>query len=183
VLKPATTEFFYANTYRLTSACKLCILKKQKQYREANRENIIQKAKKYREANREEVNRINREWRILNPERIRELKRKAASKQRTLNPEKYREMERKKASKRRALKLGNEHSPYSEAEVLVTYGTACHICGVPIDLDAPRRAGVDGWSDGLHIDHLQPLTKGGSDTLENVRPTHGVCNLSKGNKY
>jgi len=31
----------------------------------------------------------------------------------------------------------------------------------------------------LHIDHLVPLAKGGSDTLENVRPAHGICNLRK----
>jgi len=32
---------------------------------------------------------------------------------------------------------------------------------------------------GLHIDHVMPLSKGGPDTLENVRPAHGSCNVKK----
>jgi 5-methylcytosine-specific restriction endonuclease McrA len=31
----------------------------------------------------------------------------------------------------------------------------------------------------LHIDHVYPLSKGGLDTLENVRPSHGKCNIVK----
>jgi 5-methylcytosine-specific restriction endonuclease McrA len=34
----------------------------------------------------------------------------------------------------------------------------------------------------LHIDHVIPISKGGTDTLDNVRPSHAKCNLSKGNK-
>lgn len=49
-------------------------------------------------------------------------------------------------------------------------------------LDAPRKVGVNNWELGFHVDHLVPLSKGGSDTLENVRPTHAVCNLRKNAK-
>ena len=59
------------------------------------------------------------------------------------------------------------------------YGSDCHICLNPIDLLAPRQPGIKGWEYGLHIDHVIPLSKGGPDTLGNVRPAHGSCNVKK----
>lgn len=72
---------------------------------------------------------------------------------------------------------------YSANTVLATYGTDCHLCGGAINLDAPRTPGEKGWEKSLHIDHVIPLSKGGDDTLENVRPSHGKCNIRKHNKY
>lgn len=51
---------------------------------------------------------------------------------------------------------------------------ACHICGEAIDYSLPHldpRAFV--------IDHVVPLAKGGSDSLENVRAAHRGCNSKK----
>ena len=94
-----------------------------------------------------------------------------------LNPHKTREG----ARRRRARVRNVETRPYSEAEVLEKYGLLCHICGVTIDVDAPRKQGEgDAWHMGLHIDHVVPISKGGSDTLDNVRPAHAICNLRKG---
>jgi 5-methylcytosine-specific restriction endonuclease McrA len=49
-------------------------------------------------------------------------------------------------------------------------------------MKASRKVGSKNWEKSLHIDHLIPISKGGSDTLENVRPTHALCNLKKGNR-
>jgi 5-methylcytosine-specific restriction endonuclease McrA len=65
------------------------------------------------------------------------------------------------------------------AEVIRLYGENCHICFEQIDMKAPRKAGVTGWERGLQLDHVIPLSKGGPDTLENVKPSHGICNLKK----
>lgn len=89
-----------------------------------------------------------------------------------LNPESKRRSEAKRRS------VYNER--YSEKEVLSRYGSDCNICGLPINLDANRSPGKIGWEYSLHIDHLIPVSKGGTDTLENVRPTHGICNVKKG---
>ena len=178
-IKPATLEFFFKKsgnkTYGLKSHCKPCCLK----YYEANREKHLERVKQYQKANREEVLKYKKQYREANREELnRELRERRA-----LNPEKFRESARKTNHKRRALKLSNGHSPYTEAEVLVAYGTACHICGLEIDFNASRQCGVEGWENGLHIDHVQPISKGGPDTLENVRPAHGVCNVKKAAKY
>lgn len=109
-----------------------------------------------------------------------------ATYQRYLN---YEELERKKdiarkgGHTRRLRILENGSSYYSVIQVLTTYGKNCHICNHPIDLKASRRVGIGDWLLGLHIDHLIPIAKGGPDTLENVRPSHAICNLKKGVKF
>lgn len=75
-----------------------------------------------------------------------------------------------------------ERDFFSVNTVLQTYGTDCHLCGYPIDLNAPRLAGRPGWELSLHIDHVVPMSKGGHDALENVRPAHGKCNVVKSNR-
>lgn len=42
-----------------------------------------------------------------------------------------------------------------------------------------RRCGEPGWEDGLHLDHVVPLSKGGPDLITNVKPSHARCNLAK----
>ena len=84
--------------------------------------------------------------------------------------------------RRRARVRNNEVEVYSTQQVLDIYGITCHLCSEEIDLQANRKAGAEGWERGLHIDHVIPIAVGGSDTLDNVKPSHALCNLSKGTK-
>lgn len=95
------------------------------------------------------------------------------------NPDKYKEHNRTKEHRRRARKFENGTEPYTEQMVMEAYGTNCHICNEPIDLEAARRVGYEGWERGLQLDHVVPLSKGGDDRIENLRPAHGLCNLRK----
>lgn len=128
----------------------------QKKYDDSHVEARRLKSKRWREKNLEHVTAYRQSWWKSNPD-----------KQRTYN------------HRRRAHRLGNGHEPYTEAEILELYGTNCYLCGEPIDLKASRKVGSKGWKRSLHIDHLIPLSKGGPDTLVNVRPTHGICNSLK----
>lgn len=47
-------------------------------------------------------------------------------------------------------------------------GGVCHLCGLPADIRA--------W----HLDHVLPLSQGGTHTWDNVAVSHPACNLSKG---
>lgn len=98
---------------------------------------------------------------------------------RVANPEAHRRAERR----RNARKRNNGVAKYTEQQVLDLHGTDCHICKLPIDFNAPRLPGKHGWELGFHIDHLIPISKGGPDTLQNVKPAHGRCNISKGSKH
>ena len=127
-----------------------------------------------RRANAEQNKLYFRAYRKDNKEKF--IQYRATAKQR--NPSRKAEHQRK----RQALLSGNTHTPYTDAEVVAYYGIDCHLCNLPIDLDAPRKAGDGEWQLGLHIDHLIPVSKGGADSLENVRPSHAFCNLSKKDK-
>lgn len=98
------------------------------------------------------------------------------------NPEKARYIWRQVASKRKSNIKGNGWEPYTEEQMLSKYGSICYLCNEEIDLQAPRKSGAPGWKRSLWKEHVIPVSKGGPDTLDNVRPSHGLCNLNKSNK-
>lgn len=140
----------------LSNWCKFCQRSYYKQYRLANKQSLNEKTKAWRKENPEAANKINQRWIDKNRSSWRAYKRQSQRKRRALKSE-----------------------PYKEQQVLSTFGNICYLCGKEIDLNAPRQAGRIGWQMGLQIDHVVPLSKGGVDTLENVRPAHGLCNIKK----
>ena len=146
-------------------------VEKKRQYREKNKEHISKVKKAYRESNKKAIKKYAIEYQQKNAEKI--AARKSAYKK--ANPEKIVEI----SNRRRARKLNALTDNHTVKDVISAYGKNCHICGIEIDLDAPRSTKFTGWKNGLHIDHLIPLSKGGSDLLENVRPSHAICNMKK----
>jgi 5-methylcytosine-specific restriction endonuclease McrA len=70
--------------------------------------------------------------------------------------------------------IARERKVFSAQErrnIIKTYGSVCYLCQREINLRTL-------W----HIDHVVPFSKGGSDDMENLRPTHKVCNELKGSK-
>jgi 5-methylcytosine-specific restriction endonuclease McrA len=61
--------------------------------------------------------------------------------------------------------------------VIESYGSNCHICELPIDMTLPRTS-----KQGLTIDHVIPLSRGGADEIENLRPAHWICNNRKSDR-
>jgi 5-methylcytosine-specific restriction endonuclease McrA len=145
-----------------------------KNYRNANAEEYKSKKRAYYHANKDKVYEKIKAYQQANKEKVREWKKEYAKR----NPE----VRRKAKRKRRAKEQSVLSEPYTTEEVLALYGTDCFICSKPINLDAPRQCGKPGWRHALHIDHLIPISRGGSDTLDNVRPTHGECNIHKSMK-
>jgi 5-methylcytosine-specific restriction endonuclease McrA len=81
---------------------------------------------------------------------------------RSLPPDKRHEL----THKRRAKAYGVEHKAYSRTEILARWRHRCAYCN-----------GV-----ATHLDHVQPLSKGGADEESNIVPACAPCNLSKGAK-
>lgn len=119
------------------------------------------------------------QWLIKHPKELGDFQRLFNKKQ----LEYRKQVARRSGDIRRLRILENGYEYYSLTQVLVRYGKNCHICLTPINLKASRRVGIGDWVLGLHIDHFIPISKGGPDTLENVRPSHAICNLKKGSSY
>lgn len=64
---------------------------------------------------------------------------------------------------------------YSDREIFVRDNWICHLCQKPIDQQLSRTDPM-----GATIDHLLPLSRGGDDSLENVKAAHWSCNRAKG---
>jgi 5-methylcytosine-specific restriction endonuclease McrA len=87
---------------------------------------------------------------------------------------------RKLVRKHRAKKAGVYNEEWTEEELTEKYGTNCYLCHGPIDYDAPRKGPGSDFSSWP--DHVIPTSRGGENTLRNVRPCHKKCNISKQNK-
>jgi len=56
-------------------------------------------------------------------------------------------------------------------------GAVCYLCDEVIDLTIPRNQPL-----GATVDHVMPRSRGGHDTLDNVKLAHWICNLRKSDK-
>jgi hypothetical protein len=65
----------------------------------------------------------------------------------------------------------------SKLEVVERWGNRCHLCEKKIDLALsgknPR---------GFTFDHVIPVSMGGTNDAENIRPAHWICNTRRGNR-
>lgn len=127
-----------------------------------------------RMANPERHRAIEKAWRDNNLAKARDNERRY----RQRYPEKQRVRERLK----RAVRQNAITASYTTKDVLDLWGTDCHICGLSIDMRLTRQCGEPGWEGGLHLDHVTPLAKGGTDLISNVKPSHARCNLDKSDK-
>ena len=127
----------------------------------------------WRENNKDRARETNQKWYANNAERVCENSRKWYKENRERkgetqrlwrkeNPEKYRAI----VCRRRARTAGGGGS-HTEGEWLVvcaSYGNRCLCCGV---------------GGKMTVDHVVPLSRGGSDSIGNLQPLCMTCNLKK----
>lgn len=87
------------------------------------------------------------------------------------NRDKIRTNDAYQRSKRRAAKRSGPHEHIDPTEIGRRDQWRCHLCGRRV-----RRA-------DFTLDHLIPLSKGGTHTRDNVATAHRRCNSSKGNRF
>jgi 5-methylcytosine-specific restriction endonuclease McrA len=75
--------------------------------------------------------------------------------------------------KRRAIYA--EGDQINHLVLFMMHGWICWLCREPID---PKVRKPSIWA--ATVDHIVPLSKGGTHTWDNVAPAHAVCNFSKG---
>lgn len=174
-LKPCGTQAAYRrhlfNKERPCDLCKLARKEWAKAHYQKNKKEINAKNKEYYQANKEQIQEYLKQYNLDNNEELTARKREYYQENKDAH---HVAMRRREIAKR-----GTRVEIYTKQDVLDKWGTACHICKEEIDLTAPRTPGKEGWKRGLHLDHVVPVSKGGTDTLDNVKPAHALCNLSK----
>lgn len=72
-------------------------------------------------------------------------------------------------------KIYSDGDEISSLVLFELYGWTCYICKHQID----RRKRLPDWGAGT-IEHLIPISKGGTHTWDNCVPAHARCNFNKG---
>lgn len=163
-------------------------------YRAKNRERILATMQKWRDEHRDEYNEYCRTWAAKNPEKKRifthnwsvthrDNKNRSARKWAASHPIERRERllkwTRKNpdkvqvyGSKRRALKRdsGGYHTAADVAKLFDLQGGKCAACKCKVENTGKLR---------YHVDHVQPLARGGSDGAENLQLLCKSCNCRK----
>lgn len=67
--------------------------------------------------------------------------------------------------------------PIDRTALIRERGDKCHLCGKRIDL---RLSGLHPM--GLNIEHLVPVSDGGTNDLDNLHIAHRKCNVMRGNQ-
>lgn len=154
----------------------------------ANKERLQPIRRLYYDNNYDYLRLKNIEWEKKNPDKVKAKQekyratekgivkgRRSASNYRKSHPEITRIRAKISKHKRRAKMLLAESSLKSN-EVLDLYREMegrCGYCGIPVSLL------VEG---DVHLDHMNPLSRGGSDTIDNVIISCADCNLAKHDK-
>lgn len=82
--------------------------------------------------------------------------------------DKFRHARRVRNVRLRSARQGdNHHSQKEWRDLLALFNGQCAACGS---------------SSNIHRDHVMPLSKGGSDSIDNIQPLCRRCNLTKGSK-
>lgn len=130
-----------------------------------NPERTSEKMREYRQAHKDRLPGVERAWRRRNQERVAQN----VTKWQKANWEKVRCYKAKNRAARLAAPTDN-HTPAQLREHLATFNGHCAYC---------LKAIPEG---DLHIDHIEPLARGGAHALENLVPTCSKCNLAKHSK-
>jgi 5-methylcytosine-specific restriction endonuclease McrA len=148
----------------------------RKQHRAQNIDSIKEYLKNYRAANVEKANAYAAKYRAENAERMKQWRVENAAYLARLdreyhkaNPEKI----RAKARRRRVMERSAEGShTIAEWRALVKrFHGRCVCCRKFFGLK------------NLSEDHVRPLSRGGSDYIENIQPLCVPCNCAKGNRH
>lgn len=164
---------------------------KAKAYYEANREKCIADRKAWAERNRERVRQNQKRWRDANKERAKEIRRKWAE----ANPDQVREINQRyyqnnKERISRQAKLWRQANPEKWALILKANrhkrearkrGLPCfHVINKDLRRLLSSPCAVPGCKrSDIQIDHVVPISRGGSHGIGNLQPLCGSHNAAK----
>lgn len=159
------------------------ILEERKEYYQENCEDIKVRVKEYGRSNREKCTERDRAWKKNNRERYLERSRKDAKKWRESNPDKFKKVHKKwrarnKAivnfwNKRRQIRKRGAMGSHTLEEWNELKKQCNYICFICNKVEPQIK---------LTEDHIIPLSRKGTDYIENIQPLCRSCNSKKGVK-
>jgi len=190
-VKEISCFYYHTSLHRYRSQCKDCLKNEDKQRYRENKENINKRHKKYYENNKESLAEATKRYIKNNIERVKEYHQKYYANNKALMNEKSKEWYRKNIelrtrqisewhknnpltpeksrtynNRRRCRKINAEGSfTVKEWKDLCNkYGNKCLNCGI---------------NGTMTIDHIVPLSKGGTNWISNIQPLCRSCNAKK----
>lgn len=189
---PLSSEYWHRDSkakYGLRTFCKPCAKVRNKEYRERDLESYNEKQRKryrrdidkrraYNAANAERIATYKREWRKANPDKVKKHKRDSAKRHpeshnkrnkryRDNHPEKMRQKSRTQWARRKTTE-----GKYTQKEIDRLYEEQhgyCAYCGIRL-------------FDRFHVDHVVPISRGGTNHYDNLLLACPHCNQSKNDK-
>lgn len=131
-------------------------------WRQANREYVREKSRVWYQANKKSSRRRSSAWAKRNPDHVR---RRVAAWRRA-NPNKVKQYAHNRRT--RLAKNGGTFTSEEWIALCSKYDNKCLCCGHD-DVE-------------LTVDHVIPISKGGSNSIDNLQPLCGPCNSGKGAK-
>jgi len=171
-------------TKNLYQVNKTKVLNRNKQYRELNKEKIKCQKRQYRSDNSESIAQKKKQYRQNNVESLIEYFKQYRNKNKEIiatRTKKWREspngvaVKRAHSQFRRAVKKSSGGS-YSGADIIKLIELQSGVCPYC------KSNLLSSNKNNYHIDHIEPLSKGGSNDISNIQLLCPKCNLSKGNK-
>lgn len=153
--------------------CKECKSKRDAKYRKEHAEYYKNYLKEYNQLNKDQIYEKKKQYIANN--KLAHLKRQHAWYEKNKDSIKHRTSQYKKDhpeqyqmynNRRLALKKTATVELFTMQDIIFKYGNKCFYCEGKFE----------------EIDHYIPLSKSGSHTLDNVRPSCEHCNLTKSNK-
>lgn len=179
------------NADGFSGACRVCVKSRARVWYRANREHANTQNQAWREAHPEEMQAYRRAWADRHPDRVIASKERLREWNRTYqrrwyeqnrevtiartaawgatHPEQARATKRIIVARRRARQLGSagRHTLSEWRTLCDQYDHRCLVCGERLPLTE---------------DHVIPLSKGGSDGIDNIQPLCLPCNQRKGTR-
>lgn len=170
---PITKEFFAVQKKTksgLSTECRNCLRIRDKEYKQKNKAKLYKKSREYRKNNPDWLKQVKKNYYQRNRQTIIEKSRRY----RAEKPNYWVITKEKTAQKnrRRRAFLQNANGSHSAKDIETLQflqKRRCYYCSIKI-------------SKKYHIDHIVPLSRGGSDDISNLCIACVSCNLQKGTK-
>ena len=162
----------------LRSRCKMCELEKAAKYRESKRELLACKQRAYYDKSGDIQRKASNNWKSKNKEHVSNYMSKWHKSNRDNRLEYHKQYSKdnpesviERSRKRRAIiySLDEHFTEKQFIEKFNSMGNKCYYCDIELSEKIVTR------------DHYIPITKGGTDTIENIVPCCSSCNSRKYN--